>query len=83
LLARAKTYEGQCLAIHGLGHRLPVEFVQAFNAKHGPLVAHAAVISVVHLTDPGLIPRWREKPASHVIVQEPPDRIVRAPAQGQ
>jgi hypothetical protein len=42
LLARAKTYEGQCLAIHGLGHRLPVEFVQAFNAKHGPLVAHAA-----------------------------------------
>jgi hypothetical protein len=55
VLAQAKTYEGQCLAIHGLGHRLPVEFVQAFNAKHGPLLAHAAVTSVFYRTDRGLI----------------------------
>lgn len=58
-LEDATTYTERCLALYSLRSAWPLDFVKAFNAKHGTLLANATTTAVHYLTAQNLIPPAR------------------------
>lgn len=56
VLAQAKTYQEQCLAIHKVSDQLSPSFEQSFNTQHGTLLANAKTTAALYLIAHGLMP---------------------------